>query len=218
MTDPPYNVALGAHMRPSEATQLRRRKDGLVIDNDDMDDESFVEFLRSALSNAMSHLEPGASFYVFHADTKRGCFLRACDLASMRVRECLVWVKDTFALGRQDYQWRHEPCLYGWKDGAPHSWYSDRRQSTVLEYPKPSASPEHPTMKPVPLIARLVSNSTREGDVVLDPFGGSGSTMLACEHLGRRCRTMEIDPHYCDVSIARWEELTGGAATLVQRA
>lgn len=215
MTDPPYNVALGQHDRPSEAKQLHRRTDGLVIANDSWDnDEDFIEFLRSAFELGMDALKPGGAFYIWHADTQRMNFLKACERAGMTIRECLVWVKNVFTLGRQDYQWRHEPCLYGWKDGASHQWYSDRKQSTVLEFDKPSSNSEHPTMKPIPLIAYQIENSSKEGDLVLDMFGGSGSTLIACEKLGRKCVTMELDPHYCDVIISRWEEMTGQRATL----
>lgn len=218
LTDPPYNVALGQHMRPSEARQLHRRTDGLVIDNDSWEsDEGFIGFLRAAFDNAMALLSPGAAFYVWHADTQRGNFLEACRSARMTVRECLVWAKNTFTLGRQDYQWKHEPCLYGWKDGASHNWYSDRKQSTVLEFDKPTANEDHPTMKPVGLMAYLIQNSTKRGDTVLDVFGGSGSTLIACEETGRRCLTMELDPHYCDVIIARWEEMTGEKAVLLSK-
>ena len=216
LTDPPYNVALGQHMRPSELKQLHRRTDGLVIENDSWEDEdAFVQFLKSAFDNAMAALNPGAAFYIWHADNQRMNFLKACEQSGMTIRECLVWAKNTFALGRQDYQWRHEPCLYGWKDGAAHNWYSDRKQSTVLEFDKPSANAEHPTMKPVGLMAYLIQNSTKRGDTVLDVFGGSGSTLIACEGTGRKCLSMELDPHYCDVIIARWEELTGEKAVLV---
>lgn len=216
LTDPPYNVALGQHMRPSEAKQLRRRTDGLVIDNDSWDDdEGFVQFLRSAFDNALSLLSPGAAFYIWHADTQRANFLEACKRSGMCIRECLVWAKNTFTLGRQDYQWKHEPCLYGWKDGASHSWYSDRKQSTVLEFDKPTSNADHPTMKPVSLMSYLIQNSTKRGDTVLDVFGGSGSTLIACEESGRKCLTMELDPHYCDVIIARWEQLTGQRAVLL---
>lgn len=216
LTDPPYNVALGQHMRPSELKQLHRRTDGLVIENDSWEDEdAFVQFLKSAFDNAMAALNPGAAFYIWHADNQRMNFLKACEQSGMTIRECLVWAKNTFALGRQDYQWRHEPCLYGWKDGAAHNWYSDRKQSTVLEFDKPSANAEHPTMKPVGLMAYLIQNSTKRGDTVLDVFGGSGSTLIACEEAGRKCLSMELDPHYCDVIIARWEELTGEKAVLV---
>lgn len=215
VTDPPYNVALGQHDRPSEAKQLHRRTDGLVIANDSWDnDEDFIEFLRSAFELGMDALKPGGAFYIWHADTQRMNFLKACERAGMTIRECLVWVKNVFTLGRQDYQWRHEPCLYGWKDGASHQWYSDRKQSTVLEFDKPSLNSEHPTMKPIPLIAYQIENSSKEGDLVLDMFGGSGSTLIACEKLGRKCMTMELDPHYCDVIISRWEEMTGQRATL----
>lgn len=215
VTDPPYNVALGQHYRPSEAKQLHRRTDGLVIANDSWDnDEDFIEFLRSAFELGMDALKPGGAFYIWHADTQRMNFLKACERAGMTIRECLVWVKNVFMLGRQDYQWRHEPCLYGWKDGASHQWYSDRKQSTVLEFDKPSSNSEHPTMKPIPLIAYQIENSSKKGDLVLDMFGGSGSTLIACEKLGRKCVTMELDPHYCDVIISRWEEMTGQRATL----
>lgn len=215
VTDPPYNVALGQHDRPSEAKQLHRRTDGLVIANDSWDnDEDFIEFLRSAFELGMDALKPGGAFYIWHADIQCMNFLKACERAGMTIRECLVWVKNVFTLGLQDYQWRHESCLYGWKDGASHQWYSDRKQSTVLEFDKPSSNSEHPTMKPIPLIAYQIENSSKEGDLVLDMFGGSGSTLIACEKLGRKCVTMELDPHYCDVIISRWEEMTGQRATL----
>lgn len=217
LTDPPYNVALGQHMRPSEAKQLRRRTDGLVIDNDSFDtNEAFIDFLTDAFVPAMGHLAGGGAFYIWHASNQTHNFRAACSRASMEVRQILVWVKNTFALGRQDYQWRHELCLYGWKGGAAHHWYGDRRQSTVLEYNKPSRNEQHPTMKPVALVARLMENSSAEGDVVMDVFGGSGTTLVAAEQLGRTCYMMELDPHYCDVIIARWEELTGGKAERVE--
>lgn len=248
LTDPPYNVALGHHMRPSEAKQLHRRTDGLVIDNDSWeDDDEFVEFLAKVYGNCLDHMREGAAFYIWHASTQALNFLRASEAAGMQIRQQLMWVKNNFALGRQDYQWRHEPCLYGWKDGAAHTWMGDRKQSTVYEdemerdinamkkeelqeyckelrdalrvfketvlrFDKPSKSVEHPTMKPVKLMAYQIENSTKQGDLVLDPFGGSGSTLMACEQLGRACRTMELDPHYCDVIIKRWETLTGEKA------
>ena len=184
-----------------------------MIENDSWDDdEGFVSFLQAAFDGAMSAMNPGAAFYIWHADTQRGNFLEACKRSGMTVRELLVWAKNNFTLGRQDYQWQHEPCLYGWKDGAPHSWYSDRKQSTVLEFDKPASNAEHPTMKPVALMAYLVCNSTRKGGVVLDPFGGSGSTLVACEQTGRTCLTMELDPHYASVIVDRWERLTGKEA------
>lgn len=207
VTDPPYNIAYEG-----------KTKDALTIDNDSWDDDSgFIAFLKDAFTLAMASLKPGGAFYIWHADTQRMNFLEACEQSGMTVRECLVWVKNVFTLGRQDYQWRHEPCLYGWKDGASHHWYSDRKQSTVLEFDKPTANSEHPTMKPIPLIAYQIENSSKKGDLVLDMFGGSGSTLIACEKLGRRCVTMELDPHYCDVIITRWEEMTGQRAVLAER-
>lgn len=169
-------------------------------------------FLRDAFSNAMALMEPGAAFYIWHADTQRANFQRACAEAGMSVRQCLIWNKGSLVLGRQDYQWKHEPCLYGWKEGAAHAWYSDRKQTTVLDFEKPARNGEHPTMKPVRLMAYLVGNSTRPGDTVLDCFAGSGSTLVACEQMGRRCLAMELDPRYCDVILARWEAFTGRRA------
>ena len=130
------------------------------------------------------------------------------------VREVLIWVKNTFALGRQDYQWQHEPCLYGWNEGS-HSWYSDRKQTTVLNFDKPARNGEHPTMKPVPLFDYLIKNSSKAGDIVLDSFGGSGTTIIACEKNKRKGYCMELDPKYVDVIIERWENLTGEKAKLL---
>ena len=219
ITDPPYNVALGQEkghkLRPSEAKQLHRRTDGLVIDNDYFaSDEDFVDFLASSIANALAHTAPGGVFYVWHASSQSLNFWHGMEKAGAEVRQTLIWAKNTFALGRQDYQWRHEPCFYGWKAGAGHEWYSDRKQSTVLEYDKPTRSEDHPTMKPVALIAYLMENSSRPGDTVLDPFGGSGTTLIAAEQLNRRCLMMELDEHYCDVIIQRWENLTGETAEL----
>lgn len=248
LTDPPYNVALGHHDSPSEARQLHRRTDGLLIANDSWDDDdAFVEFLKQAFANALDVMKPGAAFYIWYAGTQGINFQRACKECGMQVRQGLVWVKNTFSLGRQDYQWKHEPCLYGWKDGAAH-WFTDARDiatvfedaysanvekmkkselralvkemlsdgvsTTVIHEDKPAASREHPTMKPIRLMGRLIQNSSRPGQVVLDSFGGSGSTLIACEQLGRKCMTMELDPHYCDVIIERWERLTGETAVL----
>lgn len=207
LTDPPYGVSY-----------VGKTKDAMTIENDALDDSGLHEFLVDSLSNACSAMEPGSAFYVFHADSKGGVFRNALSDSGMTVRECLVWVKNSMVLGRQDYQWRHEPCLYGWKDGAAHHWYSDRKQTTVLEFDRPTANREHPTMKPVPLLAYLISNSTRKGDTVLDVFGGSGSTLMACEQLGRSCWTMELDPHYCDVIIQRWEDSTGRKAVRLDHA
>ena len=247
LTDPPYNVALGQHDRPSEAKQLHRRTDGLVIANDSWgSDEAFVEFLRSALSGAMGAMRPGAAFYVWYASTQSANILEAAKRAGLEVRQLLVWVKSTFALGRQDYQWQHELCLYGWKGGAAHYFTDSRRESTVIDDAmdtsrmskaelkdeldailggtattvlrdkKPTRSVEHPTMKPVSLFAHQIANSTKPGDAVLDPFGGSGTAVVASEQLSRRCGTIELDPHYASVIVDRWEMLTGMEAVRIE--
>lgn len=199
LTDPPYNVAI-----------VGKTKKHLTIENDSWaNDDEFVEFLRKAFVTALDVLKPGCAFYVWFAQTQAENFLAAADKAGMTIRQTLIWAKSTFSLGRQDYQWKHEPCLYGWKDGASHRWFSDRKQTTVLEFEKPARNAEHPTMKPVPLMAYEIRNSSRVGDTVLDSFGGSGSTLMACEQTGRKCVTMELDPHYCDVILKRWEDYTG---------
>lgn len=201
LTDPPYNVAYQG-----------KTKDALTIQNDEMDDESFRRFLVSAYSAADSVLKEGAAFYIWHADSEGFNFRGACRDVGWKVRECLIWSKNTFVLGRQDYQWQHEPCLYGWKDGAAHNWYSDRSQTTILEFNRPNRNAEHPTMKPVGLFQYLIGNSTKPGDIVLDSFGGSGTTLIACEQTGRSARILELDPCYCDVIIERWQNLTGQRA------
>lgn len=212
VTDPPYNVALGQGGSKDDARDRHRRKDGLVIMNDDMGDKEFHDFLLAAYRSIRSALKEGAAFYIWHADNEGLNFRSALAEAGLRLRQTLVWNKNAFTLGRQDYQWKHEPCLYGWNEGAAHRWEGDRTQPTVLDFDKPQRSEEHPTMKPVLLIAKLITNSSKEGDVVLDLFGGSGTTLIACEQLGRKCRMMELDPHYCQVIIDRWEALTGGKA------
>lgn len=202
LTDPPYNVAI-----------VGKTKKHLTIENDSWaNDDEFVEFLRKAFVTALDVLKPGCAFYVWFAQTQAENFLAAADKAGMTIRQTLIWAKSTFSLGRQDYQWKHEPCLYGWKDGDSHRWFSDRKQTTVLEFEKPARNAEHPTMKPVPLMAYEIRNSSRVGDTVLDSFGGSGSTLMACEQTGRKCVTMELDPHYCDVILKRWEDYTGQKA------
>lgn len=253
LTDPPYNVSLGqtsGHvMRPSEAKQLHRRTDGKIIENDSWStEEDFVAFLVRAFEAAMEVMNPGAVFYIWHADSQSFNFRLACREAGMQVRQNIIWNKNIFTFGRQDYQWKHEPCLYGWKDGAAHYFIDDRTQSTVMSdaeeinpkrmkkaelvalveqmmadrvsttvinEDKPSRSVEHPTMKPVKLLARLIKNSSRIGDLVLDSFGGSGSTLVTCQQLNRRCNMAELDPHYCDVIIQRWEDFTGQKAELI---
>ena len=197
LTDPPYNVAYEG-------------SNGLTIQNDSMEDVKFREFLRTAFGHAEKALKPGAPFYIFHADSEGYNFRGACHDIGLRVRQCLVWKKNALVLGRQDYQWIHEPCLYGWKEGAAHGWYGDRAQTTVMEYNKPKKNDVHPTMKPVEMLVYLLRNSTMRGNVVLDTFGGSGSTLIACEETGRVCRTMELDPKYCDVIRRRWAEFKFG--------
>lgn len=211
LTDPPYNVAYGQYGSATEARALHRRTDAKTIMNDHMEDEQFREFLTDAYATADAVMKPGAAFYIFHADNESYNFRGAARDMGWQVRECLIWNKNTLCLGRQDYQWKHEPCLYGWKDGA-HNWFADRKQTTVIDFDRPTKSGEHPTMKPIGLMAYLIQNSTKEGDFVLDSFGGSGSTLIACEQTGRKCMTMELDPCYVDVIVKRWENLTGNKA------
>ncbi len=197
MTDPPYNVAYEG-------------SNGLTIRNDSMEDSKFREFLRAAFDHAAKALKPGGAFYIFHADSEGYNFRGACFDVGLKVRECLIWKKNALVLGRQDFQWIHEPCLYGWKEGASHNWYSDRAQTTVMEFNKPKHNDVHPTMKPVEMLVYLLGCSSKRGDIVLDTFGGSGSTLIACEQSGRVCRTMELDPKYVDVIRRRWAEFVHG--------
>lgn len=236
VTDPPYNIDYTGDT-----------KEHLQIINDSMSSERFRKFLTDAFRNAVSAMRPGAAFYIWHAHMESVNFFEAAADAGLQIRQLLVWAKSIFSLGRQDYQWQHEPCMYGWKDGAAHYFVDDRTQTTVYEdarpdfrhmkkeemrallediysdkisttvihEDKPAASVEHPTMKPVRLIARLLRNSSKRGGIVLDPFGGSGTTLIACEQLKRRCRMMELDPHYVDVIIDRWQRMTGEEAVLL---
>ena len=201
LTDPPYNV-----------DYTGGTKEALTIKNDKQGDATFRQFLTDAFTNANAVMKPGAVFYIWHADSEGFNFRAACRDAGWQVRQCLIWNKSSLVMGRQDYQWKHEPCLYGWKDGASHLWASDRKQTTVLNFDKPQRNGEHPTMKPLALIAYQISNNTKGEDLVLDLFGGSGSTLIACEQLGRSCYMAEIDPKYCDVIIHRYEEFTGQKA------
>lgn len=203
LTDPPYNVAYEGGT-----------KDALTIQNDNMEDGQFRQFLVDAFSMADTVMQPGAVFYIWHADSEGFNFRGACRDVGWPIRECLIWAKNMFVMGRQDYQWRHEPCLYGWKEGAAHKWYSDRSQSTVLEFDKPTRNGVHPTMKPVELFRYLIENSSKKGDVIFDSFGGSGTTLIASEETGRVARLMELDPRYVDVIVKRWQEMTGKEATL----
>jgi DNA modification methylase len=215
LTDPPYNVALGMDETPEEAKKRNRRTDGLTIQNDSMSDDDFRQFLRDVYSAADASMKPGATFYIWYAEPDANCAFRlAARDAGWRIRQCLIWNKNSLVMGRQDYHWKHEPCLYGWKDGAAHFWASDRSQTTVLDFNKPSRNGEHPTMKPVELFQYQVENSSKKGGMVLDLFGGSGTTLIACEKTGRQARLMELDPRYCDVIVKRWEDFTGNKAML----
>jgi len=211
LTDPPYNVAIGI-TDIEDAKRRNRRTDGLVIENDAMSNDDFHKFLVSAFKNAADVMKPGAAFYIWFASREHCNFELSLNEADLRVRQELIWNKNSLIMGRQDYQWKHEPCLYGWKEGAAHNWYSDRCQSTVIDWNKPSKSEDHPTMKPVGLFGYQIQNSSKEGDIILDSFGGSGTTIVACEQIGRKARLMEFEPHYCNVIIARWEKLTGQKA------
>lgn len=204
ITDPPYNVAYEGGTA-----------DKLTIQNDDMEDEDFRQFLRDVYVSADSVMKPGAAFYIWHADSEGYNFRGAAHDIGWTVRQCLIWNKNTLVLGRQDYHWKHEPCLYGWKDGAGHNWYADRKQTTVMDFDKPQRNGEHPTMKPVELFAYQMENSSKSNDNVLDLFGGSGTTMIAAEQLNRNAFLMELDPRYVDVIINRWENLTGEKAVLL---
>ena len=203
LTDPPYNVAYEG-----------KTKEALTIQNDEMDDQSFREFLVAAYKAADSGMKSGAVFYIWHADSEGYNFRGAAKDVNWQVRQCLIWKKQTIVMGRQDYHWKHEPCLYGWKSGSGHLWASDRKQSTILEFDRPSKNTEHPTMKPVELFEYQMLNNTKGGDIVLDSFGGSGTTVIAAEKNGRHARVMELDPNYVDVIIKRWQNYTGQQAFL----
>ncbi|NBN87525.1 MAG: DNA modification methylase [Proteobacteria bacterium] len=204
LTDPPYNVSYEG-----------KTADALTIKNDSMSNADFRQFLHDVYVAANCFLKPGATFYIWHADSEGYNFRGAAHDVGWKVRQCLVWVKSVMVMGRQDYQWKHEPCLYGWTEGAAHTWCSDRKQTTVLEFDKPRRNGEHPTMKPVDLFQYLMANSTKPGAVVLDSFGGSGTTVIAAERLGRKARVMELDPTYCDVIVKRWEDFTGNTAVCI---
>ena len=201
LTDPPYNVAYEGGT-----------KEKLTIQNDSMGDDDFRQFLRDSYTAADSVMKPGAVFYIWHADSEGYNFRGAAKDTGWQVRQCLIWKKSSLVMGRQDYHWMHEPCLYGWKEGAAHLWATDRKQTTILEFNKPSRNGEHPTMKPVELFEYQLLNNTKGADIVLDSFGGSGTTIIAAEKHGRYARLMELDPKYCDVIIKRWQEFTGKEA------
>jgi DNA modification methylase len=232
-TDPPYNVAY-----------VGKTEEKLTIKSDDMDDTQFDEFLFKFYKAAVENTKEGGPIYVCHADSAGEVFRMNMEKAGWLLKQCIIWVKDSLVLGRQDYNWQHEPILYGWKPGAAHSWYGPFTNTTVIDFGKrdldkatkqelldfvslalesssvirekrPKSSRLHPTMKPIALISKLLKNSVVSGNRVLDPFGGSGSTLIACEQLGLRASLIELDPKYCDVIIQRWENLTGQKAELI---
>lgn len=235
VTDPPYNVDYEGGT-----------SDRLKIENDNMPDSKFREFLIASYRGIDSATKPGGVFYIWHADSEGYNFRAAAKEVGWTIRQCLIWNKNSLVMGRQDYHWKHEPCLYGWKDGAAHYFIDDRSQSTVIEDAKPdykklkkedlvailediysdkqsttvineqrpSRNDLRPTMKPLKLLARLIKNSSRPEGKVLDPFGGSGSTLMACEQLNRTCYMMELDPRYVDVIVDRWQALTGQKAEI----
>ncbi len=193
LTDPPYNCDYEG------AT-----KEKLKIMNDKMKDAEFLKFLTKAFNCMNKYSKKGAPIYVFHADSEGYNFRAAFKNSGYVLRQCLVWQKNSMVMGRQDYHWAHEPILYGWKTGAAHSWYGDRKQTTLIKFDRPHRSTEHPTMKPVGLCAYFISNSSKEGDLIIDFFAGSGTTLIASEQLGRKCYSAELDPKYCDVIVKRW--------------
>lgn len=195
LTDPPYNVNV-------EETAGK-------IKNDNMDSESFYKFLLSAFLNMIRVMANDASIYVFHADTEGLNFRHAFDEAGFYLSGCCIWKKNALVLGRSPYQWQHEPCLYGWKKSGKHNWYSDRKQTTIWEYDRPKASKDHPTMKPVALMAYPIQNSCMSNCIVLDPFLGSGSTLVACEQTNRICYGIELDEKFVDVIVRRYIEQAG---------
>lgn len=204
LTDPPYNVNYEG------AT-----KDKLTIQNDNMSEDNFINFLTDSFKNAHEVLKEGASFYIWHADLQGYEFRKTVKENLGKVRQCIIWNKNQIVMGRQDYQWKHEPCLYGWIDGASHYFTKERNLATVIDCEKPKRNDLHPTMKPIKLMAQLVENSSKIGAIVLDTFSGSGSTLIACEQLNRSCYCLELDEKYCDVILQRWEDLTGKTAELV---
>ena len=199
LTDPPYGVSF-------------KSKSGLTIKNDSMKNEEFYEFLKSAFVNMAAHLEPGGSAYVFHADTEGLNFRQAFIDAGFHLAGCCIWVKDSLVLGRSDYQWQHEPVLYGFLKNGKHTWYSDRKQTTIWNFKKPKRNENHPTSKPLDLLSYPLGNSSQENAIVVDTFGGSGSTLMDCEAMNRICYTMELDPKYASVILRRYVEDTGDAA------
>ncbi len=199
LTDPPYGVSF-------------KSSDGLTIQNDSIKGDDFYNFLLQSLTNMVAHLEPGGAAYVFHADTEGLNFRRAFIDAGLHLAGVCIWVKNSLVLGRSDYQWQHEPVLYGFLQNGKHRWYSDRKQTTIWNYDKPKRNENHPTSKPLDLLGYPIQNSSQENAIVLDTFGGSGSTLMACEQLGRICYTMELDEKYASVILRRYAEGAGDAS------
>jgi site-specific DNA-methyltransferase (adenine-specific) len=196
VTDPPYNVAYTG-----------KTKDALTIQNDSMNDGDFYQFLYDFYTALGAYTKAGGVWYVWHADFESPNFAGAFVNSGLKLTQILIWLKPSIVMGRKDYQYKHEPCLYGWKEGAAHKWYSDRKQTTVLEFNRPSRNVEHPTMKPVELISYQIQNSSKIGDLVSDGFLGSGTTMVAAHQLKRKCYGMELDPKYCQVIVDRMRKL-----------
>lgn len=203
VTDPPYNVDV-------EETA------GKIL-NDNMSDGDFYQFLLSMFTQVENHMEDDASIYVFHADTEGINFRKAFKDAGFYLSGCCIWKKNSLVLGRSPYQWQHEPCLYGWKKKGKHQWFSDRKQTTIWEYDRPKSSKDHPTMKPIQLMAYPIQNSSMRGTIVLDPFLGSGSTLIAADQTGRVCYGIELDEKFVDVIVKRYIEVTGDTEVTVQR-
>ena len=198
LTDPPYGVSF-------------KTSDGLTIQNDSLKGEEFYNFLLSAFKNMAEHLEKGGAAYVFHADTEGLNFRKAFIDAGFHLAGVCIWVKNSLVLGRSDYQWQHEPILYGFLQNGKHPWYADRKQMTIWNYDKPKRNKDHPTSKPLDLLGYPIQNSSQENAVILDTFGGSGSTLMACEKLNRICYMMELDPKYASVILRRYVEDTKDA-------
>lgn len=198
LTDPPYGVSF-------------KSSSGLTIQNDSMKNEEFYNFLLASFKCMAEHLENGGSAYVFHADTEGLNFRKAFIDAGFHLAGCCIWVKDSLVLGRSDYQWQHEPVLYGFMQNGKHKWYSDRKQTTIWNFDKPKRNANHPTSKPLDLLSYPIGNSTQENGVVIDTFGGSGSTMMACEQMNRICYMMELDEKYASVILRRYVENTNNA-------
>ena len=205
ITDPPYNV-----------DYTGKTEDALKIENDKMENDAFHEFLVNAFTNAYNVIKGGGCFYCWYASKEVVNFHTSIEESGFTVKQELIWNKNSMVMGRQDYQWKHEPCLYGWKETDPHVWCGDRKQTTVIDWNRPTKSDLHPTMKPIGLFDYQIRNSTKQGENVLDLFGGSGTTIMACEQNDRHAYVMEYDPKYVDVIISRWEQYTGKKARKVK--